>query len=243
MRSILVLFLASSFIFLHANASKPQCIFQGEDPIPGLPSPPPKTVVKPSKDNDKEEEPRKGSPIWEAFSHPKDPEQCECFHSKTPEGLCDHGGADPKSALLPCSFLPDEFVVCDDPVDLEGNSTAREEVGYGCVSFGGQRSEEVERTAVCCRALECVECRGERTFLREGVPCVKYTNHYFLTALLYAILLGFLGMDRFCLGKTGTAVGKLLTLGGLGIWWVIDIILLITGQLLPEDGSNWIPFA
>ena len=46
-------------------------------------------------------------------------------------------------------------------------------------------------------------------------------------------------MDRFCLGHTGTAVGKLLTLGGLGIWWFVDLILLITGGLMPSDYSNW----
>jgi len=56
------------------------------------------------------------------------------------------------------------------------------------------------------------------------------------------MLLGFLGMDRFCLGQTGTAVGKLLTMGGVGVWWIIDVILLITNNLLPEDGSNWNPY-
>lgn len=71
----------------------------------------------------------------------------------------------------------------------------------------------------------------------------RYSGHYFVTTLLYSILLGFLGMDRFCLGHTGTAVGKLLTLGGIGIWWIVDIVLLVTGHLMPEDGSNWMPFA
>ena len=113
--------------------------------------------------------------------------------------------------------------------------------GYGCLAYGGQRWEEVEKTSVCCRALDCIECRGERVFLREGYPCIKYTNHYFLTTLLYSVLLGFLGLDRFCMGQTGTAVGKLLTLGGLGVWWIVDVVLIVTGQLSPEDGSNWVP--
>lgn len=60
---------------------------------------------------------------------------------------------------------------------------------------------------------------------------------------MFSVLLGALGMDRFYLGHTGTAIGKLLTLGGVGIWWVVDIVLLVTGNLLPEDGSNWMTYA
>ncbi len=176
---------------------------------------------------------------------------CPCFHSQaTPKERNDANCADdddvddPLIPLLPCDFLPDDYVICDDPVDHEGNETALEELGYGCLAFNGsQRAQDVALTSVCCRALECIECRGSRTFLRRGVPCIKYTNHFFLTTLLYSILLGFLGLDRFCLGKTGTAVGKLLTLGGLGIWWLVDIVLIVTGRLMPEDGSNWVPTA
>lgn len=145
----------------------------------------------------------------------------------------------PLGPLVKCSFLPPEFLDCSDPVDHKGNKTARDELGHGCVKFGGVYYEDVERTKVVCNVLLEIECFGERSFLRAGYPCIKYTDHYFVTTLLYSILLGFLGMDRFCLGQTGTAVGKLLTLGGVGVWWIIDIILLVTNNLLPEDGSNW----
>ena len=40
----------------------------------------------------------------------------------------------------------------------------------------------------------------------------------------------------------GTAVGKLLTLGGVGIWWIVDIILLVLGELQPADDSSWVPY-
>ena len=59
------------------------------------------------------------------------------------------------------------------------------------------------------------------------------------TALILSILVGGLGIDRFYLGYTGMGVLKLLTGGCFGILYIIDIINIATGNLLPADGSRY----
>lgn len=45
--------------------------------------------------------------------------------------------------------------------------------------------------------------------------------------LIVSIIVGQLGIDRFLLGDTGMGLGKLLTCGGLGIWWLVDLFLIM----------------
>lgn len=56
------------------------------------------------------------------------------------------------------------------------------------------------------------------------------------TAIVLSLLLGGLGIDRFYLGYIGLGILKLLTVGGLGIWALIDLIMICTGSLKSADG-------
>jgi len=58
-----------------------------------------------------------------------------------------------------------------------------------------------------------------------------------LVALLLAFFVGVLGIHRFYLGHTGIGIIQLLTFGGFGIWALIDLILIITGDLKPKNGD------
>ncbi len=55
--------------------------------------------------------------------------------------------------------------------------------------------------------------------------------------LILAILVGSLGIDRFYTGSILLGVLKLVTLGGLGLWWLIDLIMLVTGNYKDGDGN------
>lgn len=58
-----------------------------------------------------------------------------------------------------------------------------------------------------------------------------------LVALILVFFVGTLGIHRFYLGYTTIGIIQLLTLGGCGIWTLIDLIRIITGDLTPKDGS------
>lgn len=65
---------------------------------------------------------------------------------------------------------------------------------------------------------------------------MKAPSYY--TTLLFATLLGFVGADRFYTGNWFLGILKFLTAGAGGIWWAVDIILLLMGTYEDGDGST-----
>lgn len=55
-------------------------------------------------------------------------------------------------------------------------------------------------------------------------------------AALLCFFLGAFGIHRFYVGKIGTGILMILTLGGLGIWTLIDFVMIIVGSFKDKDG-------
>jgi len=66
----------------------------------------------------------------------------------------------------------------------------------------------------------------------------EVSDKAFLITWILAWMLGWLGADRFYLGKIGTAILKLITLGGLGIWALVDLILVLAGVQRDKQGRR-----
>jgi TM2 domain-containing membrane protein YozV len=70
-----------------------------------------------------------------------------------------------------------------------------------------------------------------------AVPAMSpATDKRILPAFLLCFFLGFLGAHRFYVGKVGTGIAQIFTFGGLGFWWLFDLILILTSSFTDSNG-------
>ncbi len=76
----------------------------------------------------------------------------------------------------------------------------------------------------------------------QQIQSDKESDKDWKVTFVLAILVGPLGIDRFYTGSTRLGVLKLVTLGGLGLWWLIDVIMLVAGIYKDENGIPICPY-
>jgi TM2 domain-containing membrane protein YozV len=57
------------------------------------------------------------------------------------------------------------------------------------------------------------------------------------TTFFLSLFLGCFGADRFYLGSPMLGLFKLITVGGMGVWWLLDLILLFTNKMRDDNGG------
>jgi len=99
-----------------------------------------------------------------------------------------------------------------------------------CHACGKEVAAEVSFCPNCGAALRT-------SAMGPGYRAEKAMSPYSrLAALLLCLFLGGLGVHRFYVGKVGTGVAMIFTLGGLGIWVLIDLIMIIVGSFTDAEG-------
>ena len=92
------------------------------------------------------------------------------------------------------------------------------------------------------KAVICVKCGAA---VGNNMPVANtegVSEKSRLIAFLLAFFVGVLGVHRFYLGRVGSGVAMILTLGGLGLWAMIDWIIILCGSFKDSEGkvvSNW----
>ncbi len=67
---------------------------------------------------------------------------------------------------------------------------------------------------------------------------IVYSDKNFTVASILSLFLGNFGVDRFYLGYTGLGILKLLTFGGCGVWYLIDLLLIALPNNIPDNDNK-----
>jgi TM2 domain-containing membrane protein YozV len=87
--------------------------------------------------------------------------------------------------------------------------------------------KEIHESATTCPQCGATQGHGKSASEKRILP-----------AFLLCFFLGCFGIHRFYVGKVGTGILQLITLGFFGIWTLIDFIVILCGGFTDADGNK-----
>jgi predicted RNA-binding Zn-ribbon protein involved in translation (DUF1610 family) len=102
-------------------------------------------------------------------------------------------------------------------------------------------------TAVNSQMIYCRACGSQMHFSAHACPgcgaaqqeqASSRSLKRILPAAILCFFFGIFGVHRFYVGKVGTGILQLFTLGGFGIWAFIDFIMIVVGSFRDSDGNQ-----
>lgn len=121
--------------------------------------------------------------------------------------------------------VPVESATVANPVQPEGKQVAE------------AKSYRVANREVAVANAKVKKAKESRSAVANEKAKPAGGDKSWIVAVLLCFFLGALGIHRFYLGYTWQGIVQLLTLGGFGIWVLIDFIRIIIRDLEPKDGS------
>lgn len=101
--------------------------------------------------------------------------------------------------------------------------------GKFCTNCGNSVNEE---------AVVCIKCGLSLVQNRDFYVVADPDSKDWLTTLLLSIFMGAFGLHRFYTGHTAIGIIQLFTMGGCGIWALIDVITIVAGSYTDSNGKQ-----
>ena len=121
-----------------------------------------------------------------------------------------------------------------DAMSNSGKISGEDSVRYDFVKLDWKGSVEPKEGLEV--DFEIVDGKAKDVFVIKNTAA-NQGNKSFVTTLILAIFFGYFGVHRFYTGHTGIGIIQLLTAGGCGVWYIIDIIMIVAGSYTDAQGN------